>query len=101
MPFGLYGEPSTFQRAVQSILIEENNKSGLIYLDDIIVICRTVVDHNERLFSVLKRLHDAGVKLSKTKCHFGKERVRFLGHIISQRCIETDPEKTKKIREWE
>ena len=101
MPFGLCGAPSTFQRAVQSILIEENNKSCLIYLDDIIVFGRTLEEHNERLLSVLKRLHDAGVKLSKTKCHFGKESVKFLGHIISQRGIETDPEKTKKIREWE
>ena len=89
MPFGLCGAPATFQKAVQNILISENNKSCLIYLDDIIIFGKTLEEHNQRLVAVLTKLQSAGVKLSKNKCHFGKESVKFLGHIIRKKGIET------------
>ena len=101
MPFGLCGAPATFQKAVQNILISENNKSCLIYLDDIIIFGKTLEEHNQRLVAVITKLQSAGVKLSKNKCHFGKESVKFLGHIISKKGIETDPDKTAKIKDWE
>ena len=34
------------------------------------------------------------------KCMFSKTSVNFLRHIISERGIETDPEKTRKIQDW-
>ena len=100
MPFGLCNAPCTFQGVVQSILNTENNKICLIYLDDIIVFAETLEQHNERLELVLSKLLKAGIKLSPKKCHFAQNQVKFLGHIITNKGIATDPEKTNVIRNW-
>jgi hypothetical protein len=38
--------------------------------------------------------------LKLSKCHFVKKEVRYLGHVISQDGIKTDPDKTKAIHNW-
>lgn len=38
--------------------------------------------------------------MKSSKCSFFKERVKYLGHVISQEGIETDPEKVSAIRDW-
>ena len=40
------------------------------------------------------------LKLQVKKCVFGKDTVRFLGHIISSAGITTDPEKISRVAEW-
>jgi len=100
MPFGLCGAPCTFQKTIQRVLSEENNKICLIYLDDIIIYGKTMQEHNERLETVLKKLSSAGIKLSRNKCIFGKSSVKFLGHVIDSKGISTDPSKTEKIQNW-
>ena len=74
MPFGLCGAPCTFQKIVQDILANENYKTCLAYLDDIIIFGRTLEEHNERLLHVLSKLREAGVKLSKEKLFLHKEK---------------------------
>ena len=72
----------------------------LVYLDDIIIVGQTLIEHNQRLESVLMRLQNANLKLKPTKCYFGNKSVLFLGHIISDKGIITDPDKLKRIQEW-
>jgi len=100
MPFGLCGAPATFQRALSSVLHEELNKICCIYLDDIIVYGRSEEEHDCRLRIVLQKLHNAGLKLSRQKCIFRCNTVRFLGHEISKDGVKTDPEKVEKIKQW-
>ena len=69
----------------------------LAYLDDIIRFGRTFEEHLDRLYQALKRLENANLKLKPSKCAFGKKWVAFLGHIISEQGISTDPEKVKRI----
>lgn len=42
------------------------------------------------------------MKLSPKKCTFFQERVRYVhvGHIVSNKGIETDSEKTNKVINW-
>ena len=61
---------------------------------------KTLEEHNERLFYVLSKLREAGVKLSKEKCIFAQRKVHFLGHVITEDGIHTDPEKTNKVKNW-
>lgn len=71
-------------------------KSCLVYLDDLIIIGPTFQTHLENLATVLQRLREAGLKLKPVKCEFFKKRC-FLGHIVSENGIATDPAKTNKI----
>ncbi|XP_071153399.1 uncharacterized protein [Mytilus edulis] len=45
-------------------------------------------------------LKSAGLKLKAKKCTLCITKVRFLGHIVSEEGISTDPEKIKAVKEW-
>ena len=101
MPFGLCGAPSTFQRIMNVILKQQVWKACVIYLDDVLIFGRAIKEHNIRLKEVLEQLRKSGMKLSLSKCFFLKNEVQyFLGHIISEKAISTDPKKIKSITEW-
>ena len=57
--------------------------------------------HNSRLQAVLKRLSSAGITLNSRKCEFCKTSLTFLGHVIDQRGITADPNKTAAIQQME
>jgi hypothetical protein len=46
------------------------------------------------------RLLAAGLKLKAKKCHLFCKKVVYLGHVISEAGIATDPEKTKIVDSW-
>lgn len=100
MPFGLQNAPSTFQRLMTFCFGDLNFESLLIYLDDIIIFSRTFEEHLERLKLVFDRLRKHGLKLKPQKCNLLRKQVQYLGHVVSSEGIQTDPEKTSKVREW-
>ena len=53
-----------------------------------------------RIREVLSRLLHANLKLNPEKCQFFKKSVTFLGHIISDQGVSTDPEKIQAITQW-
>ena len=72
----------------------------LVYLDDVIVFSRTLDEHLQRLAQVFARMRAAGLKLKPSKCHLLQNQVSYLGHVVSERGIQTDPEKTRAVEEW-
>ncbi len=38
--------------------------------------------------------------MSPKKCHIFKHKVEFLGHVVSQDGIATDPKKIEVVRDW-
>ena len=100
MPFGLCNAPATFQRLMEMCMGEMNLKEGLVYLDDVIIFSATFEEHLERLQAVFSRLQEHNLKLKASKCEFMKSQVTYLGHIVSQEGIQTDPEKTSDIENW-
>uniref|UniRef100_A0A0X3PXJ8 Transposon Ty3-I Gag-Pol polyprotein n=1 Tax=Schistocephalus solidus TaxID=70667 RepID=A0A0X3PXJ8_SCHSO len=100
MPFGLANAPSTFQRLMNQVLSQLIPNTCLVYMDDIIVLGKDFNNHLENLRSVFESLRQAGLTLKPSKCIFIKPRVKFLGHIVSAKGIETDDEKIRQIRDW-
>ena len=100
MPFGLCNAPATFQRLMERCMGEMNLRDCLIYLDDIIIFSSTFEEHLERLEAVFSRLQLHNLKLKASKCDFLRSRVAYLGHIVSEEGIQTDPEKTAAIENW-
>ena len=72
----------------------------MVYLDDIIVCGKTFEDMVKNLDEVLDRLQEAGLKLKARKCQLFAKRVDFLGHVISEDGISTDPKKTECVQNW-
>ncbi|XP_054872643.1 uncharacterized protein LOC129350363 [Amphiprion ocellaris] len=100
MPFGLCNAPSTFQRLIQWIFGDQQCQSLLLYLDDIVVFSSTVEQHLERLEVVLQRLQQEGLKAKLTKCAFFQQEVRYLGHVVSDKGVSTDPTKVEAVASW-
>ena len=100
MPFGLTNAPATFQRLMESCLGEMHLNWCIIYLDDVIIFSSTPEEHIQRLRAVLQKLRAAGLKLKPSKCEFFRDRISYLGHIVSKDGVETDPKKVKVIQEW-
>ena len=100
MPFGLCNATATFERLIETVLAGLNWKICLIYLEDIIIIGRTFEEMIKNLDMVLGKLQEAGLKLKPRKCQLFCEEVEFLGHIISQDGVRTDPKKTKVVQDW-
>ena len=82
MRFGLNNAPATFQRAIDIILSGVKCRSCLIYLDDVIIFSSSENEHIDHLDGVLSALSRAGVSLKAPKCHFFKQSVDYLEHVV-------------------
>lgn len=100
MPQGVTNAPSTFQRLMEKCMGDMNLKEVVVFLDDVIVFSKTLEEHEARLTKVLNRLKEYGLKLSPEKCKFFQSSVRYLGHVVSERGVETDPEKISALKTW-
>ncbi|MBW0512302.1 hypothetical protein O181_052017 [Austropuccinia psidii MF-1] len=84
MPSGINNAPSHFQRVINEIFPEELSEVWLIiYIDDIIVCCKTWEEHIYRLFRFLKKIQSVNINISLKKCHFGFNELQALGHVVS------------------
>ena len=100
MPFGLCNAPATFQRLMERCMGDLNLRDCLIYLDDIIIFSRTFEEHLGHLEAVFKRLQEHNLKLKPSKCEFLRNRVVYLGHVVSEDGIQTDPSKIEAVKSW-
>ena len=100
MPFGATNAPATFQRMMEMCLGDLHLNWCLIYLDDIIVFAKTQQEAITRLGTVFQKLREAGLKLQPSKCELFKTRLLYLGHIVSEDGLRTDPKKVEAIHQW-
>ncbi|MCG8045676.1 MAG: reverse transcriptase, partial [Candidatus Thiodiazotropha endolucinida] len=100
MPYGLCNAPATFERLMESVLAGLHWQICLIYLDDVIVTGKTFQDMVNNLSQVFERFQQAGLKLKPRKCNIFAKQVEFLGHVISEAGIKTDPKKTDCVKKW-
>ena len=100
MPFGLCNAPATFERLMESVFRGLHYDICLIYLDDIIVTGKTIDDMIVNLTKVFDRLTAAGLKLKPSKCHLFAKTVEYLGHIITETGVSTDPSKIEVVKNW-
>jgi len=100
MPFGLCTAPATFARLMEKVLQDILFKICLVYLDNVIVFSKSFEEMISNLRKVFLRFRAANLKINPKKCSlFGKE-VKYLGHIVSERDITTDPEKITVVENW-
>ena len=69
----------------------------IIYLDDIIIFSRTVVEHLSHIKQVFEKLMNAHLLMKPSKCHFFTKEIRYLRHILSTKGIRPLPSKTQAI----
>ena len=97
LPQGLCNSPASFMRMMISIFGDQNFLSLLCYLDDLLVFAPTEALALERLEQVFSRLRQHNLKLAPKKCWLLRRSVKFLGHIIDESGVSTDPAKVEAV----
>lgn len=98
VPFGLSTAPNHFQAEMERALKEAIAEGYvLLFLDDIVIVSKTFREHIVHLQRVLELLVAANLKLNWKKCHFLREQVEFLGHVVGSGKIQVSPKKCEAI----
>lgn len=100
MPFGLTNDPATFQSLMNHVLAPFLRRFVLVFFDDILIYSKTRAEHLEHVKLVMQALQDNHLVIKLKKCAFGLASVSYLGHVISQDGVATDPKKVGKIKNW-
>ena len=66
-PFGLITSGAVMQSVIERVLNGLNNKVCLVYIDDVIVVGKTLEEHDKNLSLVLENFKNFGYKLSIQK----------------------------------
>ena len=101
MPMGLSNAPAVFQQAMNGILKEHIRKGYcLVYLDDIIIMSKSTALHAQHLDAVLKTLNGANLFCQLPKCFWGRNQLKYLGHIVNGQGVSPDPSKVATLDMW-
>lgn len=93
--FGIKSAPGIFQQIMDTMLAGVSG--AFSYLDDLIVVAKTVAEHNEILTNVFNRLKEWGFHVKTDKCGLFWSKIHYLGFIIDKSGRRPDPEKIKPI----
>ena len=98
MPFGLRKAAQTFQRFIDKVL------HGLpfcyAYIDDVLITSATPEEHMTHFHLVLVRFKEYGIIVNPTKCEFGVQQLKFLGHLIDANGVRPLQEKVEVLQQF-
>lgn len=100
MAFGLTGAPATFQAVMNETLAPVLRKCAVVFFDDILVYSRSYEDHVQHLQQVLALLQKHHWKVKESKCQFGQRSISYLGFVIDEHGVSTDPKKVLDVQKW-
>lgn len=100
VPFGLSTSLAAMVRCLDKVMGTEVEDYTLVFVDDILCVSHTFEEHLIHLKKIFKKFQDANMTINLEKSEFGKEELKFLGHIISTNGITTNPDKVKSIMEF-
>ena len=77
------------------------DKFVVVFIDDILIYSKNEQEHKEHLKIVLQVLREQQLYAKFSKCDFFKDKIQYLGHIVSKLDgISVDPDKVKASMEW-
>jgi hypothetical protein len=100
MAFGLSGAPATFLKAMNTTLHPVLRKCVLVFFDDILIYSHNFAEHVQHVRLVLELLAKDQWQVKLSKCLFAQRQLRYLGHIISEQGVATDPAKVEAVLSW-
>ena len=97
MPFGLTNAPLTFQALMNKVFKPYLRKFVLASFDDILVYSKDLEEHVQHLDVVLAILQENELYVYHLKCQFMHGSIAYLGHLVSGKGVEADPEKVRAV----
>lgn len=96
-PMGLSSSPGFFQSVVEKLLMGLKQSRCVAFLDDILSGSPDFEHHMTGLRAIFERIKDSKMLLKASKCKIFRGSLRYLGHILSSKGIETCPEKVESL----
>lgn len=87
MQFSFENALGTVQRTVYIVLRSFRWMFAIIYLDDVIIFSKTIVNHILHLKAVLSILIQEGIMLKLHKSFFFYDQFEYLGHGVFPVCL--------------
>jgi hypothetical protein len=85
---------------MNSIFAPYMRKFVLLFMNDILIYSRTLDDHVQHIRLVLQTLLQHKLFLKFKKCAFAQQNIEYLGHVISNDGVSTDPSKIDAMVNW-
>ena len=96
MFFGLTNLPATFQLIMDHIFRDLiNTRKVSVYINDIVIHTKTLEEHRCITKEVLKILQANKLYIKLEKCEIEKEKIEYLGVVVSEGRVEMDPVKPR------
>lgn len=96
LPFGIKSASEVYQRNISEMVQDLDGCEAII--DDILVWGRDMEEHDGRLKLVMDRIRDNNMKLSPQKCEFRKSQITYVGHVLTDKGLQPDPEKVRAVQ---
>lgn len=74
--------------------------SVFVYIDDLLIVSPDFDSHIEKLMAVAERLRKANLTINVKKRKFMRHEIRYLGYIVGNGQLMTDPEKVSAVQEF-
>ena len=100
IPFGLCNAPATFERMMERVLASIPRSRCVVYLDDLLVHARDFGGALANLREVPGAIRRAGLRLNPAKCSLLAREMLFLGHVVNEHGVATNPAKAAAVRDW-
>ena len=100
MLFGLKNALAAFMCLMNNILSNKLDKFLVVFINDILIYSKNEQEHKEHLRIVLQVLREQQLYANFSKCDFFKDKIQYLGHVLSKERMSVDPENEKAIMEW-
>ena len=99
--FGLTNASGSFQGYVNKILAKKLDIFVIVYLDDILIFTKgSRKAHVKTVWWVLEALKKYGLYANLKKCRFHKDKVKFLGFVVSRDDIRMEEKKIDGVKKW-
>jgi len=77
--------------------IFEDIKSVEVIVDDLLIWGESDQQHDDRLMQVLDRARERNLKLNIQKCQIKRNKISYVGHILTKEGLRPDTKKTEAI----
>ncbi|RXK34957.1 hypothetical protein M231_07790 [Tremella mesenterica] len=89
---GLRNAPAVFQHFLNESFRELLGKGVVVYIDDTLIYGQTLEELRETTAKVFEVLRRSNLFVKASKCEFERDSVIFLGFIVSQSGVSSNPE---------
>lgn len=72
----------------------------LVFFDDILIYSPNLESHATHLAVVFNILQDNSLFTNMKKCQFARSKIEYMGHWVSAKGVEADPEKVRAMIQW-